>query len=38
MAPRFMTILTGRDLPRIRQDKAPEPSIINTKTVRACPV
>ncbi|WP_156041856.1 hypothetical protein [Bradyrhizobium sp. URHD0069] len=28
-----MTILTGRDLPRIRQDKALEPSIINEKTI-----
>ena len=33
MAPRFMTILTGDDLPKIRQARAPEPSIINTKTI-----
>jgi hypothetical protein len=33
MAPRFMTILTGRDLPTIRQARTPQPSIINTKTI-----
>ena len=33
MAPRFLTILTGRNLPKIRQSKEPEPSIINEKTV-----
>jgi hypothetical protein len=33
MAPQFMTILTGRDLPRIRQARAPEPSIIDEKTI-----
>jgi hypothetical protein len=33
MAPRFMTILTGHNLPKIRQAKAPEPSIINEKTI-----
>jgi hypothetical protein len=33
MAPRFMTILTGHNLPKIRQARAPEPSIINTKTI-----
>ena len=33
MAPRFMTILTGHKLPKIRQAKAPEPSIINEKTI-----
>src|SRR5258708_39927260 len=26
MAPRFLTILTGRNLPKIRQPRAPEPS------------
>jgi hypothetical protein len=33
MAPRFLTILTGRNLPKIRQPREPEPSIINEKTV-----
>jgi hypothetical protein len=33
MAPRFKTTLTGRDLPRIRQARTPELSIINEKTV-----
>jgi hypothetical protein len=33
MAPRFMTILSGHNLPKIRQARAPEPSIINTKTI-----
>jgi hypothetical protein len=33
MAPRFMTILTGRDLPTIWQARTPQPSIINEKTV-----
>jgi hypothetical protein len=33
MATRFMTILTGDDLPKIRQARAPEPSIINTNTI-----
>jgi hypothetical protein len=32
MAPRILTILTGRNLPKIRQ-RDPEPSIINEKTV-----
>jgi hypothetical protein len=32
MAPRFLTILTGR-LPKIRQSREPEPSIINGKTI-----
>jgi hypothetical protein len=31
MAPRFLTILTGRNLPKIRQ--SPEPSTINDKTI-----
>ena len=30
MAPRF---LTGRNLPKIRQPRAPEPSTINDKTI-----
>jgi hypothetical protein len=34
MAPRFLTILTGRNLPKIRQPREPEPSIINEKTTR----
>jgi hypothetical protein len=33
MAPRFLTILTGRNLPKIRQAREPEPSIINEKTI-----
>jgi hypothetical protein len=33
MAPRFLTILTGRNLPKIRQPREPEPSTINEKTV-----
>jgi hypothetical protein len=33
MAPRFLTLLTGRDLPKIRQPRTPEPSTINEKTV-----
>jgi len=31
MAPRFLTILTGRNLPKIRQPR--EPSTINEKTI-----
>jgi hypothetical protein len=33
MAPRFLTILTGHNLPKIRQPREPEPSIINEKTI-----
>jgi hypothetical protein len=33
MAPRFLTILTGRNLPKIRQPREPERSIINEKTI-----
>ena len=33
MAPRFLTILTGHNLPKIRQSREPEPSIINEKTI-----
>ena len=33
MAPRFLTILTGRNLPKIRQPREPEPSTINHKTI-----
>ena len=33
MAPRFLTILTGRNLPKIRQPRAPERSTINEKTI-----
>jgi hypothetical protein len=29
----LVTILTGRDLPKIRQPREPEPSIINEKTI-----
>ena len=33
MAPRLLTILTGRNLPKIRQTRGPEPSIVNEKTI-----
>jgi hypothetical protein len=33
MAPRFLTILTGRNLPNIRQAREPAPSTINEKTI-----
>jgi hypothetical protein len=33
MAPRFLTILTGRNLPKIQQPREAEPSIINEKTI-----
>jgi len=33
MAPRFVTILTGRNLPQIQQSGEPEPSTINEKTI-----
>ena len=33
MAPRLLTILTGRNLPKIRQTREPEPSIVNEKTI-----
>jgi hypothetical protein len=33
MAPRFLTILTGRNLPKIRQPREPDPSTINEKTI-----
>jgi hypothetical protein len=34
MAPRFLTILTGRNLPKITgPSKGPEPSTINAKTI-----
>jgi hypothetical protein len=33
MAPRFLTILTGHNLPKIQESREPEPSIINEKTV-----
>jgi hypothetical protein len=33
MAPRFLTIPTGRNLPKIRQQGEPEPSTINEKTI-----
>ncbi len=34
MASRFLTILTGRILPKIRQAREPELSTINEKTIR----
>jgi hypothetical protein len=33
MALRFLTIMTGRNLPKIRQSREPEPSNINEKTI-----
>jgi hypothetical protein len=33
MAPRFLTILTGRNLPKIRQPRELERSIIKEKTI-----
>jgi hypothetical protein len=33
MAPRILTILTGHNLPKIRQSGEAEPSTINEKTV-----
>jgi putative SOS response-associated peptidase YedK len=33
MAPRFLTILTGHNLPKLRQSREAEPSIINEKTI-----
>jgi hypothetical protein len=33
MVPRFLTILTGRNLPKIRQSGEAEPSIITEKTI-----
>jgi hypothetical protein len=33
MALRFLTILTGRNLPKIRQPRAAERSVINEKTI-----
>ena len=33
MAPGFLTILTGHNLPKIRQSKEPGPSTINVRTI-----
>jgi hypothetical protein len=33
MAPRFLTILTGRNLPKIQQSSEAEPSTIKEKTI-----
>jgi hypothetical protein len=33
MTPRFVTILTGHNLPKIRQPGGPEPSTVNEKTI-----
>jgi len=33
MAPRFLTILTGRNVPKVGQPREPEPSTINEKTI-----
>ena len=35
MAPRFLTILTGRNLPKIQQSGEAEPSTVNEKTIAA---
>jgi hypothetical protein len=35
MAPRFLTILTGCNLPKIRQSREAEPSTLNEKTIAA---
>jgi hypothetical protein len=34
MASRFLTILTGHNLPKIRQSREPKPSIMNEKDDR----
>jgi hypothetical protein len=33
MRPRFLTLLTGRGVPKIRQPTEPQPSTVNEKTV-----
>jgi hypothetical protein len=33
MPARFLTLLTGRNLPKIQQPREPEPSTINEKTI-----
>jgi hypothetical protein len=33
MAPRLLTMLTGRNLPKIPQTREPEPSIVNEKAI-----
>jgi hypothetical protein len=33
MTSRFLTILTGRNLPKIQQPREPAPSTINEKTI-----
>jgi hypothetical protein len=33
MAPRFLTILTGRNLPKIWQPREPQPSTVNDRTI-----
>jgi hypothetical protein len=33
MSPRFLTILTGHNLPKIHQPREPGPSTVNEKTV-----
>jgi hypothetical protein len=33
MASRFLTILTGRNLPKIQQPREPAPSTMNEKTI-----
>ena len=37
MASPFLTILTGRNMPKIRQLREPEPSTINEKTIADFP-
>jgi hypothetical protein len=33
MADRFLTLLTGHNIPKLQQPREPEPSIINEKTI-----
>ena len=33
MTPHILTILTGRNVPKIRRPREPEPSTINEKTI-----
>jgi hypothetical protein len=33
MAPSFVTLTTGRNLPKIRQSKESKPSIVNERTI-----
>jgi hypothetical protein len=33
MTPRFLTVLTGQNMPKIRESREPDPSTINEKTI-----